>query len=189
MSDVIPGPEWDLAEVLAERAQPEDTVDVYLNEAASFAKAKLIESRINFKGDTAKDKVKLAEIDKTIEETDALLQKSKYVIHLTGVPSRMREDISSKAQAKFPIQPDMMGRDNYGNSLERMKYENNLVWLAQITNVTNPAGASRREWTEESMGQFLNALPTKAQATIDQAIRELTEKSEQYTVASKSVDF
>lgn len=189
MSDTIPGPEWDLGEVLAERKQPVTTVDILLNEAASYAKAELLSAHANVTGDTAKDKEKLAGIEKTIAETNELLEKSKYIVHLTGVPSRLREDISSKAQSKFPIQRNIMGQEDYAVQLERMKYENNLVWLAQITNVINPAGASKKTWTEETMGEFIKALPTKAQQTVDEAIRDLTEKSEQYTVASKNVDF
>lgn len=175
--------EWDLADILTEQKQPTDTVDVYLNPAASYAKAQLVKAHGNASGDD------VAKIDAQIDEVDALLEASHYVVHLRAVPSRMREDTTSKALAKFPYKLNLLSQDDPANARERKMYENDLIWLAQITDVVNPRGQHRANWTLEQMQEFVKALPTKAQNTIDTAIKDLTDKAEEYTVRSQSVDF
>jgi hypothetical protein len=175
--------EWDLGDILTEQKQPTDTVDVYLNPAASYAKAQLVKAHGNASGDD------VAKIDAQIDEVDALLEASHYVVHLRAVPSRMREDITSKALAKYPYKLNLLGQDDPANSRERLAYENDLIWLAQITDVVNPRGQHRANWTFEQMQEFVKALPTKAQNKIDSAIKELTTQAEEYSVRSQSVDF
>lgn len=176
--------EWDLGEVLAERAQPKDSVTIYLNEAASYAKAQLLKEHKR-----TKDGDKLSKIEDAIAEVDAELEKTKYVIHLTAVPSRMREDISSKAMAHVPMKLDLFGRDDPANAKARLAYENDLIWLAQITNVVNPRGQSRKNWTLDQMQAFAGNLPTKVQTKIDDTIKELSKAAEEYTIRSQNIDF
>lgn len=187
MSEIVEpsmGDEWDLGDVIQDRVQPTTVVNVYLNEAASYAKAEILAEHGKAKPE------QIAEFDKALAEIEEQLQASKYQIHLTAVPSRMREDISSKALAKFPIKPDpLWQRDDQQNALERKKYENSLVWLAQITNVVNPRGQSKKSWDQPSMDKFCEALPTAAQNAIDKAIVDLTKKAEQFTIDSASADF
>lgn len=178
------GDEWDLGEVLQERPQPTTSVVVYLSEEASYTKAKLTEAHAKATGEEAE------RIEGLLAEADAALEACKYTIHLTAVPSRMREDISSKALARFPIKPDpIWGRDDPTNMQERIKYENSLIWLAQITGVTNPRGQSKETWDQPSMDKFCEALPTTAQKAVDSAIGELTKAAEKFTVGSANLDF
>lgn len=174
--------EWDLADALVEREQPTDTVPIYLNEKASYLKTKLLESH-------AKATVEqVVELDKALDEVEAALEKTKYIIHLRAIPSRMREDISSKAMHEHPLKIDLVGRDDPANQIARMKLEQNMIWHAQITDVVNPVGKHRRQWTLEQMVAFCDSLPTKAQQMVDAAIKDLTVKAEQHT-AKRSVDF
>lgn len=175
--------EWDLAEALVERPQPTDKIAIHLNEVASFAKAKLVELHASASPEGVE------EIDKELDKIEEELKKSRYVIHIKAVPSRMREDISTKALGKFPLKLNMFGQDDSVNALERMRYENDLVWHAQIFNVENPAGKSRTSWTFEQMQAFAQSLPTNAQQAIDAKIKEVTELAQQYSVASKDIDF
>lgn len=183
MNDEILGDEWDLGEVLTERAQPTETVTIYLNEVASYEKGKLLEAQSKATPE------EVTEIDTALSKVEAELENSKFIIHLTALPSRMREDIASKALHEFPIQRDFMGQDNPINQLNRMKKEQNLLWHAQVTNVVNPLGKSRRAWTYEQMEKFSESIPTAAQRAVDAALLDLTNRAEQYTVASKSADF
>lgn len=173
---------WDLAEVLQERIQPTDTVTIYLDEVASFTKAGLLNAK-------PKKPEAIVAWDAAIAEVEEILEQSKYVIHLTAVPSRMREDIASKAMHEKPMTPNLLGQDDVNNTLERQKIENDLVWHTQITNVVNPKGLSKRNWTLEEMKQFSASLPTNVQRAVDAAIKDLTTRAEQFTVKSKNADF
>lgn len=176
--------EWDLGEVLSERNQPRDTVNVFLNEAASYAKAQLVKAHAK----APKDKVE--EIEAELKKVDEMLENSRYVIHITALPSRMREDIHSKALAKFPMKPDpLWGRDDAENTRQRNIYENNLLWHAHITDVVNPLGKSKSTWTVEEIERFSQSLPSAVQIGIDTAIRELNKQAEEYTLVAKSIDF
>ena len=101
----------------------------------------------------------------------------------------MQEDIQSEAFHKFPIKVDFIGRDDAQNQIDRTKHQNLTIWQAQIKNVLNPAGQSKRSWTLEEIGRLRSALPVKAQDAVDSAIKDINEKAEQYTTKSKSVDF
>lgn len=180
--DMLDEGTWDLGEVLAERAQPTETVTVYLNEVASYTKSQLMKSKP--KGDEANEAW-----DKALEEVEEILGESEYVIHLTAVPSRMREDIASKAMSQIPIKPNLLGSDDPNNAIQRQKLENDMTWHAQITDVVNPKGLHKREWTFEEMQKFSESMPTNVQKTVDDAIRDLTKAAEAFTVASKNADF
>jgi hypothetical protein len=179
------GDEWDLGEVLAERAQPTDTVTIFLNEAASYAKAQLLKA-LSKGGIPPEEREKMED---QIAEWDKQLDERKYVIHLTAVPSRMREDIQSKALSEHPIKPNLLGQDDPLNARARMIRENELIWLAQITKVVNPVGKVKAHWTEEEMRRFSESLPSKAQDRVDKKIKELTAQAEEYTVRAQNLDF
>lgn len=183
MTDIALDETWDLGEVVAERAQPTDTVTIYLNEVASHEKGKLIKAHSLAKAN------EVDAIDAKLDEVEAQLEASKYVVHITAVPTRMREDISSKAMAQIPLKLDLMGRDEASNQIARMKLENDMIWNAQIVKVVNPAGKSKSDWTVEQIHEFALSIPTPAAKAIDTAIRDLTNSAEKFTVASKSVDF
>ena len=179
------GAEWDLAEVLTERKQPTAEVDVYLNEFASYAKAKLVERTTALEHTSEEHLALQGEID----ALDVEIESKHYVITVAAIPSRMQEDIQSDAYHAFPIKVDFIGRDDAQNQINRTKYQNLAIWHAQIKNVLNPAGQSKHSWTLEEIGRLRSALPVKAQNAVDDAIKDINEKAEQYTIKNKSVDF
>jgi len=183
MTDVTLGNEWDLVDVVAERAQPTTFVNVYLNEVASYEKVQLLKQHTKAKPS------EVDEIDTQLSKVQEELERSKYVFHLTAIPSRMREDIASQAAVKFPIKRTIFGEDEPENALTRLKYNNDLIWLAQITDVVNPDGKSRKTWTLEEISDFADRLPTKAQQYIDEAIKQLSLEAEHFTASSKNADF
>lgn len=188
---------WDLADVVSEnpRLQPTEEVTVYLNEVAAYAKSKVQDAL-----DKAKDPKEIEKLTKKLDEVNAELEATAYTIHLTGIPSRMREDINSKAMSEHPYRLDFMGRDEPANAQARMTRENALLWHAQVVDVVNTAGAHKRDWTvgekqldgsytEGSIDLFIRQLPTSAQVAVDTAIKELAVRVNQFSVASKSPDF
>lgn len=176
--------EWDLGEVLTERAQPTDEVTIYLNEVAAYAKSKLTEAHSK-----ATDPAEVKKLEKQLADIEKDLEASRYVIHLRGIPSRMSENLVSEAMHKFPLKLDFMGRDEPENAMNRLKHQNNLLWNAQITNVVNPKGASKKTWSVEETEQFAGQLPVSAANAVDEKIKELGERVNSFIVASQSVDF
>ena len=177
--------EWDLGEILTERKQPTAEVDVYLNEFASYAKAKLVEHMNSAKPSPEE----LLNLEAEVEVLDAEIDSKHYVITVAAIPSRMQEDIQSDAFHAFPIKVDFIGRDDAQNQIDRTKHQDLAIWHAQIKNVLNPAGQSKRNWTLEEIERLRTALPVKAREAVNEAIRDINEKAEQYTAKSKSVDF
>lgn len=191
-------PEWDLNDVISDRAQPTEEVKIYLNEVAAYAKSKIQESI-----DKATKAKKLDEVErltKKLDEVNAELEATAYTVHLTGVPSRMREDIASKALSEYPFKLDLMGRDDPANAQKRLERENALLWHAQVTDVVNASGQHKRDWTvgtkmpdgsyeDGTIDLFIGNLPTSAQVAVDNAIKQLAARVNQFSVASKSPDF
>lgn len=175
--------EWDLGELLAERKRPETSVTIYVNEAASYLKVQLAKAHAKAKGDD------VARLDEELDKVEAELKGSKYVIHLTGVPSKTRESINAKSLAKYPVKADIMGRDDHGNSQLRLKYENDMLWEASITSVENPHGQTKESWSMPEVMKLAESLPTAAQQAVDTAIKNLAVESEQWTVEAQNPDF
>ena len=179
------GAEWDLGEILTERKQPTAEVDVYLNEFASYAKAKLVDHMTSAKLSPEE----LLKLEAEVEALDAEIESKHYLITVAAIPSRMQEDIQSEAFHAFPIKVDFIGRDDAQNQIDRTKHQNLAIWHAQIKDVVNPTGQSKKSWTLEEIGRLRSALPVKAQLAVDDVIKDINEKAEQYTTKSKSVDF
>lgn len=175
--------EWDLGEVLRERPQPRAKLAIYLAEEASARKHYLLERM-----DKTKEPEEIEKIQAQIDEVEAEIQASKYILHLTAVPSRMREDIASKAMHAYPMKLDPLGRDDMANAIARKDYENLLIWVAQIEDVERN-GKHRRNWNEETMKQFMDSMPTAVQKMVDGTIKALTTASERFTIESANPDF
>lgn len=191
-------PDWDLNDVISERAQPTDEVTVYLNEVAAYAKSK-IQDAID-KATKAKDMKEVETLTKKLDEVNADLESSAYTIHLTGVPSRMREDIASRALSEYPFKVDLMGRDEPANAQKRLQRESALLWHSQVVDVVNAKGQHKRDWTvgekqpdgsykDGTIDLFIGNLPTSAQVAVDTAIKQLAARVNQFSVASKTPDF
>lgn len=176
--------EWDLGDVLSERAQPTDEVVVSLNEVAAYAKSKLTDALAK-----ATETADVKKLEKQLAEVEKDLESSRYTIHLTGIPTRMSENLVSKALHQFPLKLDFMGRDEPENAMNRLKAQNNLLWNAQIVNVVNPKGVSKRSWSVEETEKFAEQLPVSAQNAIDEKIKDLGERVNRFIVASQSSDF
>lgn len=174
---------WDLGEVLAERVQPTAEVTIYLAEEASARKNVLQNRLAKSTGDDA------SAVEAELDEVEKEIQAAKLTVVLTAVPSRMREDINSKALSKFPFKRDnIFGHDDPENARKRMRYENDLIWAAQIVDVIK-GGKHRRNWSLEDIQRWAPTLPTAVQRAIDSQIKALTEAAERFTVESQNQDF
>lgn len=178
------GAEWDLAEVLAERQQPETTVTIYLDVAAAYNIGIIEEKLAKATGVEAK------KLEKELAEQKTARENSKYAFHLAGIPERMREDIRSRAMHEHPRVVNLLGQEVDSDAAEKRDQLNtHLIWQAQIRNVVNPAGASKTQWTVEEIAVLYNKLSNGARNEVNQAIVHLAELVNKFTVEGKSVDF
>lgn len=189
---------WDLSDVISDRAQPTDEVTVYLNEVAAYAKSK-VQDALD-KATKAKNIKEVESLTAKLDEVNAELEATAYTVHLTGVPSRMREDIASRALSEYPFKLDLMGRDDPANAQKRLERENALLWHAQVVDVVNAHGQHKRDWTvgtkqpdgsyeDGTIDLFIRQLPTSAQIAVDTLIKQLAVRVNQFSVASKVPDF
>lgn len=186
MTDIVTpdlGDDWDLGELLQERVQPTGVVRFYLAENESAQKDVVVKRLAK-----ETDEAKVAELEKDLAELDKAIESKRYIIHLTAVPSRMREDIASKALSQFPLKRDVWGHDEQGQALARMKFENNLIWFAQVTGVEKNGRVKKIE-TPDQMQAFADSLPTAVQKRVDETIRELTTAAEKFTIDSADQAF
>lgn len=174
---------WDLSELLMEREMPKRDVVLYLNEAASYAKVQLEKARAKATPE------EVEAIDASLSEVEERLEASKYVVHLTGIPSRHRENLYDKALKKYPVKRDVLDRDEPENVRLRTRYNNQLLWEAQIESITNPRGEESGSWDIARIMEFEKVLPVKAQQAIDAGILALNTEAEEYTVGAQGVDF
>lgn len=173
---------WDLAEVIAEREQPRTEVVVYLNEFASHAKVQLQKALA-----TETNPEKVAELEKSLADVDQALEESKYTVVLEALPSRMREDINSKAMHDFPLRRNPLGGLAAEDpTRERTNRENNLLIAAMIRDVLNPSGEHKESWTQEEVETFVGRLSSAAQRAIDMAIKQIHTEAELFTAEVKN---
>lgn len=175
---------WDLADILAEREQPTTEVKIYPSEKLSAAKAQLEESLLKLTDGDEREAV-----ENSIEEINRALKDVEYTVHIRNIPRRMREDITSRALHDFPVKPNFLGQDDVLNARDRQARETHLLWTATITDVVNPRGEHKTDWTVEQMTEFEAALPTPAANKIDAAIKKLHEEAEKFTAENLNPDF
>lgn len=175
---------WDLTAVLADRQMPTAVVNVYLNEYASHAKSQLMKAHATAKPEGVE------ELDAKIAEVDKALQESKYEVHLEAIPSRMREDIHSRALHEYPNKRNVVGQPADDDpTIERIKYENDLLWVACIRKLVTPSGDVFEAPTKDDVTALSSGLSSSACILIDQKIQGLHQDSERYTADSKNPDF
>ena len=175
---------WDLGEFLADRQMPEVTVDVYLNEYASHAKAQLLKAHARATGD------EVAELDAKLEEVEKQLEASRYEISLRAIPSEMREDIHKRAVKEFPYKKNFLNQPTEDDpTQERIEFENLLLWQACIRKMVAPNGRVFENPSEGDVKALDKGLPTGAKNALDRAIRELHEDAERFTAEVKNPDF
>lgn len=175
---------WDLSAVLAERPMPTAAVTVYLNEYASHAKTQLLKAHSKASGDA------VAEIDAKLEQVEEELQKSRYEIHLEAIPADMREDIHARALKEYPPKTNFLGQPSDDDpAVDRIKFENDLLWAACIRKLITPTGQEFTEPSKEDVASLTKGLTATACIQVDKSIRELHEAAEKFTAEAKNPDF
>lgn len=180
--------DFDLRNVLADRAYPTASIKVHMTEEPYFELAALDRAVASAGTDAAR-----AKATKAFEAARAALADAAYTVHLRGTSPRAREDLQSEALHEFPIRRDIYGRDNDEVARNRGKLLSELYFAAHITKVVWPGGVGEQVWDEESERDlaraFLGQAPDFAIETVDAAIGALRAKAEADRYGKQDIDF
>lgn len=185
MSETVNAKTFDLGAVLAGQQYPTDTVDVYFDERSTYAIGKLREqvAKLEKANDERYDEVK-AELDALIES----LVERKYVFHLTGVPSSVRNAIFDKLEEEFPET-----KNEYGiveRNPERDEKFLLLMFQAYISKIVAPDGAAIESPSEAELKALRLEAPRHVVRAIEQGISALDARSTTgFETVVKSADF
>ena len=176
---------FDLAAVLAGQDYPTDTVTVYFNSALGYAIDKVREGRDLAVGLGKTKEAK--ELDQELEGLIKSVKGSEYTVHLTGIPQHVRKSVLAKAQAAFPDKKNAFGiaEDNFEQDQEYTK----LLWLAMITKIVDPSGATS-PIDEAAIDNLIKFAPARDQKSINAGINKLSEGSDAgFEFAVQELDF
>jgi len=180
---------FNILNVLAERAYPKTTVVIYLDEQSAYDASGIKEEldalteKIGKKNPSAEQKDK---IEKLTEELDTLSDKIKqsgYTFHIRGISEGKREELFNESKKKYPIEyekPNELAALT-GQRVERVEKESperdqlftDLLWRDHIQMVEDPEGNIQDTFTYSDIKTLRSALPLSALAKINQAIEKI----------------
>ena len=180
-----------IIDAVKDRAFPEMSLDIYLDEALAFLIAELDEalSEIGNSADKKKalSKKEVDEFEKRRDEIlnrkDELIEKmggAKYVFHIKGISEGKRQDIYDQAIEKFPMKYEK-NRNPYTGALEKEEIDNvdrdryftDLLWEAYIVKITAPDGEEQDGITLEEATELRRSLPAASVAKISEGIEKV----------------
>lgn len=176
---------FDLAEVLAGRSYPEDTVDVYFDEKLGHTINKLNEaiSESDRRGDGSTAEELQKDLDALLKD----VEDAKYTFHLKGVPEHVKKAILREVREKYPVKRNPFGMPE--EDLDADELLTRKFWATYILKVTDPAG--RESLMSEELAQKLqDQAPKSALKAINACIDSLSEGSERgFEFAAREVPF
>ncbi len=185
MTDISPSPKtFDLGEFLAGRSYPEKTVNIYLDEAAGLAISETNE-RLNLLS-------KLGEVDeyneleKKLQSLIESLDERKMQVTVRGIPRKLVKDIIAKITAEHPPKKDAFGREE--STPEADEALSTLLWSAHIVQIVAPDGSTITP-SEGDVAALRDLAPQADLRAIQKAIDEVSNASDGFEVAARSVDF
>ena len=182
---------FSIIEAVKDRAFPESSADIYLDESLAFMISELDEAlaRMSNQADGKKvfNKKELDEFEKRRDELVAKREKlvkdiggAKYIFSFKGISEGMRQDIYDKAIEKFPITHEK-NRNPFTGQLEKEQIENldrdrlfsDLMWEANIVKIESPDGDVQNGISFEEATELRRNLPAASVAKISEAIERL----------------
>jgi hypothetical protein len=180
-----------IVDAVKDRAFPELSIDVYLDESVAFMISELDETLEEI-GNSADRKKALTkkEIDdfekrrnEIIDRKDKLVEEmggAKYVFHLKGISEGARQDIYDKTVEKFPVKYEK-NRNPYSGALEkdeidnvdRDRYFSDLLWEAYIVKIVSPDNEEQDGVSLEESTELRRSLPTASVGKISEGIEKL----------------
>lgn len=177
---------FNILNVLKDRAYPETTVTVYLDEKAAYLaaemneKVKLALAELESGEENKELEEKLEKLEEARDTLISKLEDSAYIFKIVGISEGSREDILKKCEEKFPTEYSESKNPITGEVVrtevpndERSDFLVNLVWQAHITSITSPAGEVQDGVSLEDVAEIRRALPIASSAQITQAIEKI----------------
>lgn len=154
-----------LADILAGRSFPTETVEIYMDEATAYEISKVNAEIEVAKGDT----------DDLEARREELIKKgapSRLTIHLRGIPRHDRENIIRTVMDLYPQKRDFLGRPE--PDIDADNAFTNLIWTAMIEKIEAEAGVVEPVG-EDDVRLLRDNAPDQALTLISSAIDALTE--------------
>jgi len=189
---------FNIVEVLSNRGYPKSEIDVYLDESAIYEmsgideKLEALDNQVNGKSETAKQKKQREDIfierDNIIEK----IEKSHYVVHLTGISEGKREELYRKAAKKYPVEYEKANDITSligGNSAAREKESperdalfTDFLWQEHIERIVSPEGEEQTEFPYSTVRSMRESFPLNAMIRINEGIEKLRAKTAMFTM-------
>jgi hypothetical protein len=180
--------DFDLRNVLADRAYPTARVPVLLDDKIVYELAALHRrlDEVPVSNENPED------LERQIAAKQQERDEQAYWVHLRATSNRAREDMQREALSQFPIKADVYGREDAVRGLERGSLLSELYFAAHITKIVAPNGAEQ-EWTKDNgrdlARAFLDTAPEHAVKVVDAAISALRGEQESQYAKVADVDF
>jgi hypothetical protein len=184
MEEYMSGTTFDLRDVLADRAYPTASVDVWFDDIAGRELDEL-DNAIN----ETSDPKELKKLEAEFEAKRKEFAHKKYTFALQGISQRRREDIQTKGYSEFPIKRDMFGRDDVAQETQRQYFVRDLLFEAFIVSITNPDGLVQEHPELDVIKTFTGYAPFTAIQKIDLAIGALDSDTDIQRFGQQDADF
>lgn len=161
---------FDLGAVLAGRDYPEDTVEVYFNEKLGFTISKT-QAAVRLLSLQGKDD-EAAELQKGLDELIQKVEGEKYIAHLKGIPTEVKENILKQVRKEHPSTKTPFGVEEDNPEADALYTQR--LWAAVITKFVDPSGAVSL-MSEDLAASIKKQAPETAQAALTAAVRDITQ--------------
>ena len=166
---------FNIVNLLRDRAYPEQSVTVYLDEQAAYAGGE-IDSRIATTADDAEVERLTGERETIVEQ----LKKSAVTFHLKGLTESRRNDMLKQAKKKYPIEYTREMNPMTGESIreekdsaERDELFTDFLWQASILRVEDSEGNIQENFGYSDIREMRSNLPLASSAKITEAIEKI----------------
>lgn len=185
---------FSFADAIRDRSYPQETVEIYLDEARAFpllelegrvAEIKFQMDRISVKDEDGR--AKFDQLDSDLKATDKerikikkALEPSKYTVTVRGVNAGFVQDVQFKGVAEYPIEYETYTNDLSGQRTKeeipnpaREMLMMNLIWQGHIIEIQAPDGSVDTLPDIDTISSMRRELPVASRSRIESAIERV----------------
>lgn len=179
ISDFATEENFDIFDVLSERAYPRDIVTVYLDDGAAFELRKLTDEVDAIDGEP--DQATVEAFNERLTNIRTRIDRSARTFHLAGVSSDTIKDAMTAADEHFESRK--VNRKRADGSIIRelpksaqddfMVYTSAVMMALHVEKIVDPDGRQVVAPTPDAIVRFINGAPIYAVREVNQAIERL----------------
>lgn len=166
---------FNIVNLLKDRAYPEQSVTVYIDEALAYAGSE-IDERIS----TSKDDAEVEQLTAKREEIVEQLKKSAITFYIKGITESRRNDLVKQSKKKYPVEYTREANPLTGDfvreekpSAERDELFTDLLWQASIVRIEDADGNVQENIGFTDVSNMRSMLPLASVARITEAIEKI----------------